>query len=338
MITDDTRPAGSGDTPHARQHWPKPALVLSRCLELEPVRYNGQVVPYDFVRELRPWVTLVPVCPEVEIGLGVPRDPVRIVAVDGEARLLQPDTGRDLTEAMSEFAGEFLPGLEAVDGFILKNRSPSCGIGDVKIYQGLEASASAERGAGFFGGAVQRMYPGLAIEDEGRLRNYRIREHFLTKLFALARLRAQVPTGGMRHLIEFHAQHKFLLMAYDQERLRALGRIVANAEGAGFPTLLARYRDAFEAAVAQPPRASAVVNVLEHMSGYFSDRVSGDEKAFFRRSLQRYRDGGLPLAAVASVLRAWAVRFESAYLLPQAFFDPYPAELMKVSDSGKGRI
>ena len=167
----------------------KPIVVLSRCLDLEPVRYDGQVIPYEFVRELEPHVTFVPVCPELESGLGVPRDPIRIVNACGEARLLQPESGRDVTERMTGFIESFLGGLGAVDGFILKSRSPSCGLTDVKIFQGPEPLALAELGAGFFGGAVLERYPDLAIEDEDRLLDSTIRERFLTKLFTLARLR-----------------------------------------------------------------------------------------------------------------------------------------------------
>lgn len=318
-----------------QEKWARPVVVISRCLELEPVRYDGAVIPYDFVRVLAPWVRYVPVCPEVEIGLGVPRSPVRIVSVDGEARLLQPETGRDLTVEMTDFALDFLADLPDVDGFILKNRSPSCGISDVKIY---DKSASAGRGAGLFGGHVIERHAGLAIEDEGRLRNYRIREHFLTKLFGLARLRAAVRDGATRDLVRFHADNKFLLMANDQETMRALGRLVANGDGLPYDVLFHRYREGFQAALAQPPRAGAVLNVLEHVSGRFSGRLSREEKAFFRASLDGYREDRLPLSGVTSVLRAWAVRFQEGYLLAQTFFQPYPEALMSVSDSGKGRL
>ncbi|UCC71488.1 MAG: DUF523 and DUF1722 domain-containing protein [Gemmatimonadota bacterium] len=317
--------------------WPKPVVVLSRCLELEPVRYNGQVIPYEFVRELEPWVTYVPICPEVEIGLGVPRDPIRIVAVDGEARLLQPDTGRDVTEEMVGFSDSFLSSLGKVDGFLLKNRSPSCGISDVKIYQGLEKSASSTRGPGFFGGRVLELYPGLAIEDEGRLRNYRIREHFLTKLFALARFRGVKKSDAMRQLVRFHAEQKLTLMAYSQKELRTLGRIVANHEKLRFAEVASAYEQHFQRAFARPPRAPAVINVFEHAAGYFSKQLTKREKAFYRSALQKYRDKRVPLSAVSSILRAWIIRFEEEYLLPQTFFEPYPAELTSISDSGKGR-
>ncbi len=315
----------------------KPRVVLSRCLELEPVRYNGQRIPYDFVRELEGYVEFVPVCPELEIGLGVPRDPVRIVAVDGEARLLQPSTDRDLTQAMRDFADDFLSSVGGLDGFILKNRSPSCGISDVKIYQGMERSAPSVRGAGFFGGRVLELFPGLAVEDEGRLRNYRIREHFLTKLFALARFRAVKETGALRDLIRFHSVNKFLLMAYNQKQLRMLGRITANTENRGFDQVLESYETHLHQALARPPRPTSVINVLEHVSGYFADELTAAEKAFLHASVGRYRDQRVPMSAVTAILRAWVARFQQGYLEPQTFFDPYPDALMSVSDSGKGR-
>jgi uncharacterized protein YbgA (DUF1722 family)/uncharacterized protein YbbK (DUF523 family) len=315
----------------------RPTVVLSRCLELDPVRYNGQVIPYELVRQLEPFVDFAPVCPELEIGLGVPRDPVRIVNIDGEARLLQPDTGRDVTTEMLEFSRRFLDNLGPVDGFILKNRSPSCGISDVKLYHGLDPSSSSSRGAGMFAEPVLELYAGLAIEDEGRLRNYRIREHFLTKLFSLARLRAVEDSGQMKELVWFHSTNKLLLMAYNQKEMRALGRIVANPDKASFHELARDYREHFQAALAHPPRYTSVINVFEHASGYFSDGLERREKALFRSMMEKYRNKQVPVAAVNAVLRIWIVRFEEDYLAAQSFFEPYPAELMSVSDSGKGR-
>lgn len=318
--------------------YPKPMVVVSRCLEFEPVRYNAQVIPYDFIRELEPFVRYVPVCPELEIGLGVPRDPIRIVTVDGEARLVQTDTERDVTIEMREFSDAFLGALGPVDGFILKNRSPSCGITDVKIYQGTEPSASSKRGAGFFGGRVLDLYPGLAIEDEGRLRNYTIREHFLTKLFTLARFRELKKSAKMRDLVRFQAENKLLLMAYSQKALRELGKIVANPEKEPVAGVIARYEPHLQAAFARAPRSTSVINVLEHAAGYFKSELNREEKAYYRESLQRYRERRVPISAVTSVLRAWVVRFNQEYLLPQTFFMSYPEELMSLSDSGKGRL
>lgn len=317
--------------------FPQPTVVLSRCLELEPVRYNGQRIPYDFVRELEPWVKFIPVCPEVEIGLGVPRDPIRIVAVNGEARLLQPDTGRDLTLEMTRFSESFVDSSRDVDGFILKSRSPTCGIRDVKIYQATHASASATKGAGLFAGRALEAFPLAAIEDEGRLRNFRIREHFLTKLFAVARLRQVRRSRSMSRLVKFQAENKFLLMAYNQKEMRSLGRTVANHDKLPFEAVIQEYEKGFAAALARLPRYTSVINAFQHASGYFSDRLTAREKGFFAESLQRYRDGRMPAAGVSAILRSWIVRFDEAYLQPQTLFEPYPERLMSVSDSGKGR-
>ncbi len=251
--------------------------------------------------------------------------------------MLQPATDRDVTAKMHDFAERFLGSLDRVDGFILKNRSPSCGISDVKHYQGFDKSASSTRGPGLFGGRVLDRYGGLAIEDEGRLRNYRIREHFLTKLFSLARFRVLKSSGSLGELVRFHSVNKFLLMAYNQKEMRTLGRIVANHEKRPFARLIDEYEQHFQAALGRAPRYTSVVNVLQHASGYFSDQLNRGEKAFFQRSLERYRNGRTPVSAVTSILRAWIVRFDQDYLMPQTFFDPYPEALMSVSDSGKGR-
>ena len=317
--------------------WAKPVVVLSRCLEYEPVRYNAQVIPYDFVRQLEPWVTFVPVCPELEIGLGVPRDPIRIVSIDGDARLIQPTTDRDVTREMHQFSESFLASLGDVDGFLLKNRSPSCGIGDVKIHQGLSESASSTRGAGLFAGHVLERFPGLAIEDEGRLRNYRLREHFLTRLFSLAALRDVRTKGSMKDIVRFHSENKLTLMGYNQKELRSLGRIVANLDRRPFGELINDYVVHFQAALARPPRYTSMINVFQHASGYFSKQLARKEKRLLESSIERYRAKQTPAAAVTAILRAWIARFDQEYLGSQTFFEPYPPELMSVSDSGKGR-
>jgi hypothetical protein len=171
-----------------------------------------------------------------------------------EVRLYQPSTQRDLTTEMGVFAERFLSGLPPVDGFLLKNRSPSCGISDVKVYATASAPASSGKRAGMFGQSVIERFSDLAVEDEGRLRNVRIREHFLMKLFALAALREVADNGSTRELIAFHAHYKLVLMAYDPKRLRELGRLVANGSGVFFASLVAEYRKGFAAALRKPPR------------------------------------------------------------------------------------
>jgi uncharacterized protein YbgA (DUF1722 family)/uncharacterized protein YbbK (DUF523 family) len=316
--------------------WPKPRVVVSKCLGFDHCRYNGQIIEDEFVRQLRDYVTFVPVCAEVEIGLGVPRDPVRVVQRAGERRLLQPATGLDHTERMSAFAGQYLDGVGDVDGFLLKSRSPSCGIKDVKVYAEAGQIPLTGKAAGFFGAEVLSRFAHLAVEDEGRLTNYTLREHFLTRLYTWADWRAVRASGQMGALVAFQARNKLLLMAYNQTRMRALGRIVANSDKRPLADLLQAYSADLAAALDAPPRRGASINVLMHAFGYF-DQLSAPEKAYLLDTLEKYRAQRIPLSVPLSVIRAWVVRFQQPYLAQQTFFEPYPEELVTVLDSGKGR-
>lgn len=314
----------------------RPRLVVSKCLGFAHCRYDGSVIPSRVVEALRDWVEYIPVCPEVEIGLGVPRSPIRLVRVGEEVRLLQPATGYDATAALRGLAASFLAALPPVDGFLLKNRSPSCGLKDVRVYLGQGKGGAVGHQAGMFGQAVLERFPDLPVEDEGRLTNRQLREHFFTVIFALADLRRVQEFPKMGELVRFHARHKFLLLAYSQSRLRELGRIVANPEKRPAGEVLGRYTQGFRAALARPPRRSSVVNVLMHALGYFSERLNPAEKGYFLDLLVAYREGRQPLSAPVSVLRAWIVRFGEPYLADQSFFAPFPEALVSLSDSGKG--
>ena len=317
--------------------FPKPMVIVSKCLGFAHCRYNGQVISDEFVEKLRSHGTFRPVCPEVEIGLGVPRDPVRIVSAEGDLRLVQPTTGMDVTDRMRDFAHALLNSIEEVDGFILKGRSPSCGIKDVKVYTGPEKGASMSKGSGLFGGAAIDAFPHLPVEDEGRLRNFRIREHFLTQLFTLSRFRETKVSKSMRALVQFHSERKLLLMAYSQKELKLLGRIVANHDKKPVDEVLKEYEQHLFNAFSRTSKYTSNINVLMHALGYFSKDLSPQEKAFFLDALEKYREGRIPLSVCIHLLRSWAIRFEQGYLMQQTFLEPYPEELMEIADSGKGR-
>ena len=316
----------------------RPIVVVSQCLEFAACRYNGLMVPCPVVRHLKPLVEFKPVCPEVGIGLGVPRDPIRIVEEQGTRSLFQPGTDRELTGPMDDFAREYLSKTGEVDGFILKTRSPSCGIKDVRMYPGRGEFLAplAAKGAGFFGQRVLELFPGLAIEDEGRLEFEDVREHFFTKLYTLADFRHASQANAARTLVDFQSRHKLLLMAYSQKEMRALGRIVANDAHRSWDELIADYRSHLHAALARMPRATAHINVLMHALGYFKEELSGAEKDFFLDQLTEYRRGRLPLGAVVAIMRSWVVRFKNEYLGMQSYFEPYPEQLSSVSDTGSG--
>ncbi|RME75196.1 MAG: DUF1722 domain-containing protein [Chloroflexi bacterium] len=318
--------------------WPVPKIVVSECLGFAHCRYDGSIIPDRIVSALQSHVSFVPVCPEERIGLGTPRPPIRLVLSGDAVRLLQPDTGQDLTEAMQEFSRAFLAALSQIDGFILKNRSPSCAVRDAKLYPGEGRKASAGQRPGLFGEAVLQTFPDLPVLDEGRLTNRHIREHFLTAVFALARLREVVSTGQMGKLVDFHSRYKLILMAYHQTQMRKLGRLVANPERLPVAEVMARYQAGFRAAMLRPPRRPSVINVLMHAFGYFSKQLSPAEKAHFLDLLVDYRAGLVPLSTPTGVLQSWMVRFSQPYLEGQAFFRPFPEALLTALDSGKGRV
>ncbi len=306
----------------------KPRVVISKCIEFDHCRYNGQTISSDVVEELQSFLDFIPVCPEVEIGLGIPRDPIRIVYKDSQTRLVQPSTAKDVTERMQTFSARFLSSLENIDGFILKNRSPSCGIKEVKVYPAAAKVAPIKSTAGFFGDDVLKRFSHLAIEDEGRLRNPDIREHFLRKIYALAQFRTVKQNQKMKELIKYHTRYKFMFMAYNQKKLQKLGQILGNHTKRENQNLYSEYESSLHDLLKRPPRCTQNINVLQHAFGYVSDQLSSDEKQLFSQSLEGYRNGNLALATVMQLMKAWIIRFDEEYLQNQSFFSPYPEELV----------
>jgi len=175
------------------------------------------------------------------------------------------------------------------------------------------------------------------VEDEGRLKNFGIREHFLTRLFAISSFRKVKESRSMKEIVRFHSENKYLLMAYKQETMRVLGRIVANLDKKDIEELIRDYEKYLSEALSEEPKYTSNINVLMHGLGYFSEKISSSEKAFFLDSLDRYREGRIPLSVPLNVLRSFIIRFQENYLMQQTFFEPYPEELLEISDSGKGR-
>ena len=282
---------------------------------------------------MKPYVSFIPVCPEVEIGLGIPRDTIRIVRRDGSDHLIQPSTGVDLTDRMNEFCSSFLQNLPPVDGFILKNRSPTSGISGVNIYSTTEKSAAIGKGAGFFGRMILDQFAGYPIEDEGRIRNNRVRDHFLTRIFMLADLDNILRNPSFKALTRFHAQNKLTLMAYSQTTLKTLGNIIANRNNLQIHELMALYRLSLIEGTKIPARYTSHINVLHHAMGYFSAVLSPDEKAFFLDSIEDYRNGNLPISGLKKMLQIWIIKYDSPNLNNQTYFAPYPDTLMEFESS-----
>lgn len=310
------------------QNFPKPTIVISKCVEFEPVRWNAQIIASDFVRKLKKYVNFIPVCPEIGMGLGVPRETLRIVKKNNQLRLIQSATGIDFTNKIIEFANTFLDSLTIIDGFILKSGSPSSAFKDAKIYPSTEKVGAIGRGPGLFGNEVLKKFSYLAIEDEKRLINLRIREHFLTKLYTLADFRKIENSGTIKDLIDFQARNKLLLTAYSQKYLHEMGRIVAHQNPKNFNLTIEKYKYNLVKAFYHPPNRGSNVNVLTKAFGYFSKKLSKQEKQLFLELANRYKNKNLPLSTPLSLIRGWIIRFNEKYLANQTFLEPYPKELL----------
>jgi len=321
------------------REYPRPCIVISRCIEFDPCRYDGSKIPSPVVAQLKSHVDCIPVCPEVEIGLGIPRATVRIVRLEGIDHLLQPATGRDVTGEMTVFANHFLDSLPPVDGFILKGGSPTSGTSGVRVYPSAEKSMAIEKTAGFFAREVLKRFSELPIEDELRLNNARIRDHFLAGIFTLAAFREIEVTRDREALVQFHGANKFLLMACHQQLMREMGRLVASRAKTEPEELFFHYRHLLCAALAQTPRYTNNINVLQHALGYFSNRITHEEKEYCIRLIGRYKEGHATLAEPRDLLRSWVIRFGEPALLNQTFFAPYPVELAdlpeEITDRGR---
>lgn len=312
--------------------FPRPRLVVSRCIEFDPCRYDGSKIPSPTVDHLKSFADFIPVCPEVEIGLGIPRATVRIVRMEGVDHLVQPATGRDVTSEMTSFATRFLDGLPMVDGFILKGGSPTSGTSNVKVYPSAEKSMAIERSAGFFAREVLSRFSHLPIEDELRLNNARIRDHFLTGIFAHAAFREVEQTRDRDALARFHAENKLLLMACHQQLMRKMGQLVGIRAKKEPGELFAEYHELLCSAFKNVPRYTSKINVLQHAFGHFRSRVTTGEKAYCLRLIDRYKNGHATLAEPRDLLRSWVIRFQEPSLMNQTFFSPYPFELEALPD------
>jgi uncharacterized protein YbgA (DUF1722 family)/uncharacterized protein YbbK (DUF523 family) len=305
-------------------------IGISACLLGREVRFDGGHKRDAFLTEtFARFVEWVPVCPEVECGLGTPREAMRLVRVDDSVRLLTVKTGLDLTERMERFARPRLSALagEHLSGYVLKKDSPSCGLERVKVY-GRHGGA-VRGGRGLFAAALVEMYPHLPIEEEGRLADPRIRDNFVSRVFAYCRLRRLFDARWMvGDLVRFHTAHKLLLLAHAPGMYRRLGQLVAKARQVPRHDLERRYAEGFMEVLARLATARQHTNVLQHMAGYFKDRLDAASKRELMDAVTDYRHGLVPLVVPLTLVRHHVRVLHVSYLGDQLYLDPYPKELM----------
>ncbi len=291
-----------------------PRVLVSACLLGENVRYDGGHKRDRFLAAaLGRFVEYVPVCPEVECGLPVPREPMRLAGDRSSPRLVTIATGADHTARMARFTAARLRALArpGLCGYVCKSGSPSCGIR-----------------AGLFTTAFAKRFPFVPAVEERDLRDPAAREAFVERIFAMKRFDDAVGRGRSRGaLVAFHTDHKLLLLAHGRQAYAEMGRLVARANALPAATLVARYRELLANALALRPTRAARCDVLLHMAGYFKRDLSAAGKRALHERIARYRRGEAPLAVPLRLIRQCARQYDVAYLERQAILDPHPAEL-----------
>lgn len=305
-------------------------IGVSACLLGAKVRYDGQHKLHQWVTgTLGQFVTFVPVCPEVDIGLGTPRETIRIER-DGQGdRLVAPKSGADHTAKMADYARAKCEDLSSMNlsGYILKKDSPSCGMERVRVYAG---SGMAQRtGRGFFARILLERFPTLPVEEEGRLNDPWLRENFLERVFSYRRLRDFFATAWtLGDLVAFHTHEKLLLLAHEPKGYTALGRLVASAKGRPRPVLAAEYERQFMSSLAKIATVKKHCNVLQHMAGYFKREAPLEDRQELEGLIEDYRAGLVPLVVPLTLIRHFVRRCGSPYLAGQTYLEPSPKELM----------
>jgi uncharacterized protein YbbK (DUF523 family)/uncharacterized protein YbgA (DUF1722 family) len=288
---------------------------ISACLLGERVRWDGGHKREAFLTNvLGKHVEWVPVCPEVELGLGVPRPPIDLVETEGGTRLIVTSTGDDLTDRMRAYAAWRTTGLAslALDGYVLKSKSPSCG-----------------RERGLFARALAEAMPHVPLEEESRLRRGSARTHFIERLFAAARWRALTRRPvRTTDLAGFHAAHKYALLAHSPRHYETLGHLVATAGRRRVEDVVARYGAVFAAAYAVPPTRARHAEVLAQMAAFFLRALTDDERAELITAIDAYRRGAAPRTEPIELIRAHVRRLGVAHLAEQVSLRPHPIDLL----------
>jgi len=304
-------------------------LGISACLLGEKVRYDGTSKLDPFIVDtLGRYVRYVPVCPEVEFGLGTPREPMRLVGDPADPRLVTINTGRDHTKGMKDWAATRVRELEreGLCGFIFKARSPSSGMERVKVYG--DDGVPRKSGTGIFARAFMERFPLLPVEDEGRLHDPGLRENFIELVFAMKRWRESLSGGRSRgRLVEFHTAHKLLIMSHSVEHYRSMGRLVAGAKGMKLDALYDAYQKELVAALRLHATPRKNVNVLMHAMGYFKASLSRVEKSELLEHMDSYKAGHVPLVVPVTLVNHYVRKYGEPYLSGQYYLHPHPVEL-----------
>jgi uncharacterized protein YbgA (DUF1722 family)/uncharacterized protein YbbK (DUF523 family) len=309
-------------------------IGISSCLLGNMCRYDGSGAKDKFiVDQLSTYFELIGYCPEEPV-FGTPRESIRLVEVDGDIQVHIGKTGKDVTEKLYHSSSQFAQKAkdDQLCGFVLKSKSPTCGMERVKVYQNIEAP-SEKKGIGLFAKELKKVYPYLPIEEEGRLNDPWLKENFLMQVFAYSDLQCFLQKEVQyKDLVQFHTDYKYLIFAKSELSYKNLGKIVANHEKKPLKEILEIYKEEFLKAISEKSSIKKTYNVLQHIIGYFKKLIEKEEKEHLLTACNEYKDGIIPLIAVTKLINLYVKRFDHQYLKTQKFLNPYPKELSLRSD------
>ncbi|MBN2528380.1 MAG: DUF523 and DUF1722 domain-containing protein [Deltaproteobacteria bacterium] len=314
-------------------HQNVPAVGISKCILGHSVRNDGGHKLDRFIRDtLGQFVTFIPVCPEVEMGLPIPREPIRLEqhADALPPRLIAPKSGTDWTRQMVDYCQKRLDELahQNLCGYIVQKKSPSCGMQRVKIFLPHQ-NTPVHLGTGLFTAALLREFPFLPVEENGRLNDPGLRDNFIARIFAYQRIRQLfVPGWTIGDLVKFHSREKYLLLAHDEKSYRELGQLVAHANDMSQAELEKSYPAIFFGGMKKTATRNKHTNVLQHIAGYFKNTTDTAESAEIQNTIAQYYSGLVPLVVPITLLRHHVRKQRQSYLQEQTYLNPHPAELM----------
>jgi len=308
----------------------RPRLGISACLLGQKVRFDGGHKQDAFLCEtFGRFVEWIAVCPEIEVGMSVPRETVRLFGAPSDPKMIAERSGRDWTIAMKRFAAirtNELADLK-LSGYVFKKNSPSCGVERVRVYD--PKNMPARRGRGLFAAAVMTRLPLLPVEEEGRLNDPVLRENFIERVFAYQRWQeALAGAKSARALVDFHTRHKFLLLAHSERHYRRLGRLVAGVKKTSLRETYEEYGRIFMEGLAVSASAKKHANVLDHLMGFFSDRLSAAERREWVELIRDFRAQLVPLVVPITLIHHYVKKYAVDYLAAQVYLAPSPKELM----------
>ena len=304
-------------------------IGISRCLMGDRVRYDGTHKRDPFLMDtLGLYVSYVPVCPEVECGMPVPRESLRLVGDPDHPRLVTLKTKKDFTDQMNAWSRRRLDELEKEDlcGFIFKKSSPSSGLFRVRVY--TDEGMPGRVGSGLFAKAFTQRFPLIPAEEEGRLNDPKLRENFIERIFTLKRWRDLLKQKkSMGAVVDFHTRNKLLILSHSQNHYRQMGKLVASGKSLPMAELYPAYEGLLMEALQLKTTEKKNTNVLMHMMGYFKSELSSDEKQEILEILDQYRTGQIPLIVPVTLMNHYVRKYDKAYLQQQTYLNPHPVAL-----------